>query len=212
MSSSREVVQAVSADWKQHRLASDAAGVAFWASLALVPALIALGAALSWTDELVGRNLASSARDGLTALFERALGAESSGVVQTVDQLFDEPHGRAFVLALAVALWSTARAFAAVTRALEVVDQRDAGPWVANRLAGLGLATGTILVAVLGLAVVVLGPFLGLSTPADGPVDELWRWLREPMVGVLLVCWTATVYWLAGHRERPWPGGGHRAA
>jgi membrane protein len=196
---------------RRHRLSGLAAEVAFWATLSIFPALLAVAAALGSVDALVGTDAAERTRaelvDGVTEL----LGGTASGVASTVDGLFDRPRPSLVSVGLVALVWAASRAFTALIRALDViygVDERRS--WVRVRLTGLGLALGSLAVGSLVLAAVVVGPLLGRGPAVSEAVGlgdafaTAWTWVRLPVAALVLVAWATTIFHLAPDHRTPW--------
>ncbi len=141
----------------------------------------------------------------LTAVFGPS-GMETIGPV--VDELFREPKGGLFTIAVIAAVYSASRGLAAVIRALDVAyDIEEVRPWVSVRLLALGMSLGTLVVAALTLAVVVVGPLLGFGAAAienDSVAHVLWQAFSYPLMFAVLVVWGATIFHLAPNHRTPW--------
>ena len=169
-----------------------AAGVAFYAFLALIPALVALvsvyGLVANPNDvtrqvnDLAGA-LPDEARVFITAQLRSIIASSGAGV--TV----------ALVVGVVAALWSASAAMVSMIRGIDLAQgRRERRTFVAQR--GLALAL-TLAAAVLVMVVV----FLVASAPpllASAGVGEIARWVlnvaRWPLVAAIMVVALAALY------------------
>ena len=175
-----------------------AAGVAFYAFLALIPALVALvsvyGLVANPNDvtrqvnDLAGA-LPDEARVFITAQLRSIIASSGAGV--TV----------ALVVGVVVALWSASAAMVSMIRGIDLAQgRRERRTFVAQR----GLALGLTLAAAVLVMVVV---FLVASAPpllASAGVGEIARWVlnvaRWPLVAAIMVVALAALYHVVGGR------------
>jgi membrane protein len=201
----------VAAACNQDRVDGLAAEFAFFGVLSTFPALLVVAALLGSLERLVGHDLASRSEALLLDAMDQVLTSRAAGLRDAVHELFARPSRGIAVLATATALVGLSRAWAVVIRALDVAYQVEEGrTWLRQRLLGLVLALGSVLLIVLGLGVIVVGPLLG---PGAVLADRLglgrqaalaWTWLRWPVAFAALVAWAATVYHLAPGRTFRW--------
>jgi len=202
-----EVARGARAD----RIGGSAAEIAFFAVLSVFPALLVLAAVLGSLELLVGHNLAGQAEAVVVEFLQRVLTSDGSGAVEVVRQLFARRRQGLITAASLFALWGVTRSFATVIRTLDLAyavreSRTLAGRW----LTALGLALGSLLLAVIVLAMVVVGPLLGQG---EGLIDRFglqywlvgaWDWVRWPFAFVLLVAWATTLYHMAPARRGQW--------
>lgn len=190
-----------------------AAGVAFYAFLSLVPALIATITiygliAKTSTIESHAERLADavpeSARqlvlDQVTALATTSRGSLSVGLI----------------LALFLALWSASGAVGNLMKALNVTYgvTRDERSYVTRRLIALGLTAGIIVGGVALIGLVAVFPAIREGT---GGSDDLWRLLglaRWVVLAILVVAALTVVFRVAPdtHVRTSWTSPGALAA
>lgn len=207
------VVRVLLDDWRRDRIAGLAAEVAFWGTLSIFPALLVCTSALGFLSGVAGQDVALRAQEQILNWLSSVLGATSQGVVDTVRQLFERPSPNLFSIGLIALVWTAARGFNALIRALDVVyGIEEMRSWIRLRLLALALAFGSLVVGSLTLAVVVAGPLLGRG---GGLADALglgstaaavWSWIRIPVGAVVLIVWATTVFHVAPHHEdrTPW--------
>ena len=199
-----------------------AAGVAFWAFLALIPALAAFASILGMittpstvtarADDLFG-GLPTEARDLLTAQLETMAGSTSSSLTTGL------------IISLALALWSASGGMGALIEGINVAyDERDDRNFLAKKALAIALTLGAIvfmaativglaalpaildaiglpgwLSTVLGAAfwpLVALGFLVGLSILYRYGPDRsspAWSWVSRGAVVALLVWVLASV-------------------
>lgn len=194
-----------------HRVDGLAAEFAFFGVLSTFPGLLVVAALLGSLERLVGRDLASRSEALVLEALDRVLTRSASGLSGAVRELFAHPSGRVALIASVTALVGLSRAWSVVIRALDLAHGvQERRPWLRQRLLGLALALSSVLLLVVGLAVIVVGPVFGAGEALaerlqlGGPFTFVWTWLRWPVVSVLLVVWAAAVYHLAPGRRLPW--------
>jgi membrane protein len=190
---------------REHNLTLVAAGVAFYAFLALVPALIAFisiyGLVADPNDvkrqvEDLGSSLPTEVQDFLVFQLTSIVNANSAGVSTTA------------VIAIGLALWSASGGMAALITGIHVAHEQDEPKgFVAKR--GKALLLTLAAIVFLGLVVfliVAVPPLLsdaGLGT-AGRVVFNVLRW---PMLAVLMICGIGLLYRFAvKDRARGWLG------
>ncbi|MCO1660904.1 YihY/virulence factor BrkB family protein [Pseudonocardia humida] len=203
----REVAGAALAD----RLPGLAAETAFFAVLGIFPALLLGTGLLGVLDLVVGADLAAAAQREVVSALDAVLTEQAGPVIDSVRALFATSRGGLLTAAAVGALVTVSGAFATVIGALNLAyDVEERRSWLRRRLLGSALGVGTLVAGVLALAALVVGPLLGAgSAVADavglGPAFAVtWDVLRGPVVALLLLAWTATMYRLAPNRRSRW--------
>lgn len=203
----RSYVQEVMDD----RLPGLAAETAFFAVLSIFPGLLVAGSLLGLLDQVAGDEIAYRAQKQVLDGLSLVLTDEASGVVDSVRSLFEQSRGGLLTFATVGALVSLSGAFAVAVNALNLAhDTAESRSWLRRRMVGLVMALGTLVMAVLGLAVVVVGPLFGRGERlADlvglGPAFTFaWDVLRLPAVGALLVLWATALLRFAPARHVRW--------
>jgi membrane protein len=191
---------------REHNLTLVAAGVAFYAFLAIVPALIAVvsiyGLVADPDDvEQQVENVAGALPDEVRSFLEYQLSsiadANPAGVSVT------------FVVAILIALWSASGGMAALVTGLHVAhEEEEPKSFVAKRAKALALMLGALVV--LG-AVVFLLAFLPPLIDKAGLGDAgrvIFSIVRWPVIAVVMVVALGLLYRLAvpGSRSLVTPG------
>ena len=195
--------------WHDDRVSGLAAEIAFFALLSLFPLLLISSSALGWLGSLLGNDVAVDVETQLADWVGEVFGAEG-GVTNAVRALFNGSSTSALTVGILATIYTASRGFAAVVRALDVAyGHHNTRGWVGTQVIGLLLAIGTILVGSLTLAALVIGPLFGREDfVGDGFLGDvlsfLWRWLRYPVAGAILVSWAATIYHVAPNRRASW--------
>jgi membrane protein len=208
-----EIVAELWREWRDDEVPGRAAEIAFFALLSVFPGLLALAAALSSLDVLVGQDLSGRAERATLDFLERVLTDDADRALGSVSSLFEQSSNGVLAFGVLAALWSMSRATAAVIRGLDAaydVDERR--PWAKQRLLALVLAVGTLAVLLAVAAMLVLGPLLGGgrqvadAVGAGSAFAAAWTWLRLPVAALVLTAWTAVVYHIAPSTHRGWRG------
>lgn len=207
----RDVSVDVIEEVKDDRATGLAAEVAFFGVLSIFPGLLMLAAALGSLDALAGSEVADRTRELIVDFAERVLTSEAQTAIDAVEELFADRSGGLLTLGAVTALWSLGRGFDAMIRALDLAyDLTEQRSWIRRRAIALALAVGSIIMAVVVLAMVVIGPLLGAGQAladqfGQGTVyTTLWSWLRLPFAGILLIAWAAAVFHIAPNHVTPW--------
>jgi membrane protein len=196
--------QIVKRAWKESKKDSVpllSAGVAFYAFLALVPALIAvvmIYGLVSDADEVAeqiesfGSALPSSAEDLL------------SDQMTTLANTSDRSLSVGLVLALGLALWSASSGISNLITAVNVAyDEEEKRGFVKSRALALGMTVGAIVFVVIAVALVAAIPVVLDALNVPGWVEavaQVGRWLG--LVVVVLIA-LALLYRWAPDRDSP---------
>ena len=192
----------LSARLKEHNLTLVAAGVAFYAFLALVPALVAFisiyGLAANPEDvtrqvQDIASALPKEVQDFLVFQLTSITNANRAGVSVTL------------VIAIGLALWSASGGMAALITGVHVANGQDqVGGFVAKRGKALGLTIAAMLFLGVLIFMIAAVPALldkaGLGTAGKLVVTTL-RW---PLLAVVMICGVALLYKVALSQD---PGG-----
>lgn len=188
-----------------------AAETAFFVVLGLFPALLIAAGLLGVLDSVVGADLAVRAQERVVEALDLVLTDEATGLLTSVENLFTEARGQLLTVAAAGALVTLSGAFAVVINALNLADATvERRSWLRRRLLGLAMGAGTITVAALALAVLVVGPLLGRGPDLaqawglGGAFTFTWEVLRLPLLAVGVVAWTTTLFHVAPSRRTRW--------
>ena len=167
-----------------------AASVAFWLLLSLPATILAGLAALS----LLGDEVTAELRRITLEFVDRVFTSEADELRTAIDGVFDQNKAGLFSLSILVALITVSRGFAGLIRALDVVyDVDESRSFVRLRLAGLGLALGTI-------ATVAVSTYLW--TVSDSMGTPLI--VRMIVALAVLVLWSATIFHIGPNHNTPW--------
>lgn len=195
------VVRAMATEWREDRVPDNAASVAFYGVLSLLPAFLALAAALGPLDTLVGNDLAQRVQEEILDFLGSVLTPQADGTVEAAQDLFADERPGLLTFSLLLAVWTVGRAFAALVRALDVVyDLDDRRSWVNIRLTALVIAGGSVVAAALMLTAIVVGPLFGTGEQIADEVglgDQfafLWDVFRLPVAFTVLVLWAAIIF------------------
>jgi membrane protein len=188
---------------REHNLTLVAAGVAFYAFLALVPALIAFvsvyGLVADEHDvirqvEDLGSSLPEEVRDFLVFQLTQIVNASSAGV------------SIAALIAIALAVWSASSGMAALVTGIHIARERhEPKGFVAKRGKALALTLGAIVVLGVVLVVIVaLPPLIDSAGSAGRIAVGVLRW---PLLAAVMVVGIALLYrFSAGEGHTHWLG------
>lgn len=196
----KQVVKRAWAEAKADNVPMLAGGVAFFAFLALFPAMIAL---ISVWGLVVGPDDASAQAESLT----EGLPSEAAEIITTQMESVasqDSGLGIALVISVLLALWSASGGTANLVKAVNVAyDEEDSRGFVKLRALALALTIGAIvfLIVSVGLVAVVPPVLDGLGLGVVGTVlAQAARWV---LLVVLVAAALAVVYRFAPDRDDP---------
>lgn len=198
------------------RMLGLAAENAFMAVLTVFPVLIVVAAFLGQLSLVIGDDNARQVEASVLDFLRELLTSNADPALDTAQGLFDA-SGNTLTLALALAFASLAQAFASIINTVTVAyDVHDSRGWWRRRWLGLLVGTGSILIAVVVVTLVVVGPLFA----ADEVVAQVglsqeyafvWSYLRWPVAVLSLVLWATTMFHLCPDRAGRWrrglPGG-----
>lgn len=208
-----DIAARVRHEWGPDHVSLSAAGVAFFAFVAIVPALVVLVSLLgtvtrgrdaeSVVTDLFGV-LPDSARDllaeQLAAISSASSGSLSIGVVAGV----------------VLSLWSASAATGQLLAAINVAyDEHETRPWYVRRGLALAVTIGAIVFVAVAVFAVVALPVL-ISRAGLAPSTERWlRLLIWPALAIGFGIALAVLYRIAPNRRSPrwrWVSAGSLAA
>jgi membrane protein len=197
----RDILLRLKDEQSKDNLSMIAAGVAFYAFLAIFPALAAMVSVygLAFDPHEVQEQIAA-----ISALLPR----QAAGILtDQLAQLTAEPSqglGWGLALGLVLTLWSASQGVKALMTSLNVVyDEEETRGFVRYNLTALALTFAALVFVLVTLAVIALVPvaisFLGLT----GVVEWAVRLLRWPILAALVMVGLAALYRFAPARARP---------
>lgn len=206
-----DVGREVAVEWREDRATGLAAEIAFWVVLSIFPALLVVGSVLGSLETFLGEDLAARAEDRIITEMRDVLGTESNGIIDATEDIFSGTSTGVLTIGIVLAVFTASRGFAAIVRAMDGAYDIDAyRSWTHERLTGLALAFGTLVVAAATLAMLVVGPLFGAGSDiaADLGVGDwfgvAWDWARAPIAFLILIAWAATIYHVGPLHHTPW--------
>lgn len=209
----KQVLLRVKDEIKQDRVGLMAAGVAFYAMLAVFPAMIAgvtlwgLVADPSQIQSTIS-GIASALPEGAATLLTSQMESLAAGDSTTL--------GWTLVASVLAALWSASSGTKGLMNAVGAAyDEDESRGFLALRGTALALTVGAIFFALLTIGLIAVVPAVlgavGLGTTAS----LLVQWLRWPLLAVAVMAGLTVVYRVAPDRddaEWRWLGWGSVAA
>ncbi len=165
-------------------------GVAFYALLALFPALAALVAVYGLVFDPAAIDRQIEAMSGLLPEQARTI---IEGQLTDLAQSSGTALGLSLAISVLIAVWSATKGTKALMQALNIVyDEDETRGFVAQNAVALSLTVGGVLLVVVALALVAVLPgalrLLGLGGGAGMVVSALrWPLLAVVMIGALAV-------------------------
>lgn len=199
-----DFVRRVLAAQSRQRLSLNAAGVAFWAAIAITPALIATGMIFS---QLVSPGDLQAAVDTLRSTAPDSMGALLATQIQVASQTSVSSLSWGLVISLITVLWAVSTAIYTLVRAVRLAYGLPPQSYIAAR----SWAFAASLAAVLLFGALVLVAAAGSAWAVSLP--EPWRslvFLAGVVLGLVIGTGVLTVVSrLSAHGEGPprhWPG------
>lgn len=185
----------------EHRVAPMAGEAAFFAALAVFPALLTVVAAVRALGDVLGPGADRATVSGLTAVLRVVLTTRGSAATDAATELLASARGGVLTVGTLAALFLLARALRSVLYAITLICGAPA-----RRLwpASAALAVVTLFAAVAIIALAVTDPLRLLAVPG---AEAVWSVLRWP-VGVAALAGWAMLLLRVGSGRR---AGGSRA-
>lgn len=191
------VLKRTLSEFREDNLADWAAALTYYGLLALFPALIAVVSVIG----LVGdpQSTTRSLTEIVTEIGPRSAADTFSGPIESIASN-QSAAGLAFVLGLAVALWSAAGYIGAFIRASNVIYETPEGRkfWKLRPLQLLVTLVMVLALAALALALVLTGPIVGAVA---GPLGigstavDLWNVAKWPVMAAIFVLMIDLLYY-----------------
>lgn len=211
VSSLLDIAQRMARDARDDRVTGLAAEVAFFALLSVFPGLLAVAAGLGALDSVFGSEVAVRSQREVIGVLTTFLTTRAEGSVEAIRSLFQEASGGVFTFGVMGALWAASRGMATVLATLsEVYDFADTRSRLRRRVVALGLATVSMVLVVLTLAMLALGPLLGAgralaaAVGLDAAYTAIWGWVGAPVAFLALLVWAAVVFHSVPHQHIGW--------
>src|SRR3954468_9250993 len=200
-------------EFKRDELTDKAAALTYYSVLALFPALIALVSIVG----LLGKSTVASLKSNIAAI--PAAGQAKQIVLNTITSLSAHPHaaGIAFIVGLALALWSASGYIGAFIRASNNIYEVGEGrPFYKLRPMQLAITFVMLMLLVIGgLAVVISGPVLDSLASLvglGGTFKTVFSIVKWPVLALVVTLIFSVLYYAAPNVKQPgfkWitPGG-----
>jgi membrane protein len=197
----KDILRRTKSEIKGDNVALLAAGVAFYALLSLVPALVALISVYglvadpSDIDRQVGDAL-SAAPTEVRDLVEEQM--------TSITESSEGGLGTAAVIGIALALWSASSGMKHVMTAINVAyDEDETRKFLKLRGTALILTIGAVGFVVVAVGVIAALPALVADTSLGAPARIAVSILRWPLLGVGLAFGLAVLYRYGPYRDEP---------
>ncbi|HMS37583.1 MAG TPA: YihY/virulence factor BrkB family protein [Arachnia sp.] len=181
-----------------------AAGLTYYAILALFPALIATFSLVG----LVGRR-EEVAAEILRLIEEITPGDTANALREPIAQLAQAPGaGLALVGGLLVALWSASGYVAAFTRVMNRIYEVPEGRpfWKLRPMQLLVTLVSVVALAVAGLTLVLSGQVvrvIGDAVGASSLIQTVWSYVKWPLLVFVIVLLVAVLYYATPNVKQP---------
>jgi membrane protein len=197
----RDVLWRVKDEMAKDNLSLVAAGVAFYALLALFPAIAA-------TVSIYGLMVDPQTVSDQLAATSQVLPEETRGLIEEqltrVSSSASTALSLGAIVSLLLALWSANKGTQSLISALNIVyDEPEKRGFIRLTLISLGLTLGIILFLIVGLAAIAAMPALFANLGLAESIMQLASWLRWPILGLAFVIGLAVFYRFAPSRDEP---------
>jgi membrane protein len=198
-----DVARRVKDDVAADNISMIAAGAAFFALLALFPALAAAVALYGLVTDPATVSAHLDLLSGFAPGEARMILDEQ---LQRITSTADTALGLGALVALLLALWSAAKGVKSLMTALDIVYHEDeTRGFLKLNTTALLLTLGMLLVVPLSLAAVAVLPALIDRLPLPDFAVTAARWLRWPLIAAVSVGAMTVLYRLGPAHERPRP-------
>jgi membrane protein len=194
----KDVAVRVKREVKEDNLGLVGAGVAFYALLALFPAIVAL---ISLYGLVVDPPQAVKHVDSILEFVPES----SRGIIKTqLENITESPPaglGIGLLLSLLAALWSASGGMRALMTGLNIAyDEQETRKFLKLRAVSLVLTLGAVLLAIVSLSGVVGVP---AAFDAGEPIGLALAWLRRPVLAAIMMGGLAVLYRYGPDRDDP---------
>jgi membrane protein len=180
-----------------------AAQLAYYFLFALFPFMIFL-------MTLVGYLPIPNLMEEIMGMLGRILPENALGLVRdNVHEVVSKQRGGLLSFGILLTLWSASSAVTAVTDAFNrAYEVREGRPFWKVRLIAIALTIGMALFITVSMVLLIFGPQIGMWVANQfglGRVFEIgWNILRWPVIVILIIVATATLYYFAPDVEQEW--------
>ena len=197
----------------RHRVIGLAAEMAFFASLALVPFTVALGAILGYSSRIFGAERVNDLENAAIHVMSIILSPGLIGDVvgPFVRSQFDREQGGLALVAIGGGLWLASRVFIpalyGLDLAYEVTENRSA---LQQRVVAFALAIASLVAVTFVLAMLVVGPLMGSGRALairfrfGRTFEVLWSVGRGPAAVLVVAFFLLVVYRYAPDVQMRW--------
>jgi membrane protein len=183
------------------RILANAAGVTYYALLALFPGIAALVSIYGLFEDPIT----------IVSHVDAMAGFAPGGAIDVIrDELTHlSAQGRttlglSFVIGLVISLWSANSGIKALFDSLNVVyEQEEKRSFIRRNAVTLSFTIATIAFLLIAFASVVALPVMLSHLPAPGVIGQLLSIARWPILLVLVALWLTLVYWFGPSRTEP---------
>ena len=205
----RDVLVRLKQDVKEDQVGLIAAGVAFFAMLALFPTLIAL---ISIYGLVVGPDQAADQARQLTDVMPREAADLIGTQLTEVARASSGAKLTSLVLGIVTALWSASSGMKALIAGVNIAyEEPETRGFVKLRGLALLLTMGAIIVVSLAIGAIAVFPALAGRLPGGQVLQTMAGVLRWVLLGAVIIGGLSVIYRLAPDRDRPrmrWVSGG----
>lgn len=208
-----EVAIAFFRQFSRVRVPGLAAEMTYYLTLSLLPLVTALGASLGLVGRVLGSDTLQDMRDAVTDAVKVVLGPRfSDDVVEPVlDQLLSQRYSGWALAGVLVALFLGSRVVRSTLSALgDAVETPERRAWWRLWLLSLGLTVLAVTVVTAVVALVVVGPLLGVGQRLAGALGagsfytRLWSLGRWPVAVLVMVAFLVLLYRLGQRGATTW--------
>lgn len=190
-----------------------AAEMTYYLTLSLLPLITALGASLGLVGRVLGPEALDDMRSTVTTTVATVLGPRfSSGVaLPLLDELLSQRYSGWALAGVLVALFLGSRVVRSTLSALgDAVETPERRAWWRLWSLSLGLTVAAVVVVTAVVALVVVGPLLGVgqhlaeALGAGSGYTRLWALGRWPAAVLVTVAFLVLLYRLGQRGTIPW--------
>jgi membrane protein len=197
----RDVLLRLRYDIKEDQIGLVAAGVAFYAMLALFPALIAL---VSVYGLVVGPEQAAAQARQLTDIMPREAADLIGTQLTNVASTSSGAKITSLVISVATALWSASSGMKALITGVNIAyDEPETRGFLKLRGLALLLTVGAIIVFALAIGAIAVFPALASKLPGGAVLEAVAGVLRWVVLAAVIIGGLAIIFRLSPDRDQP---------
>jgi membrane protein len=196
-SSSDSLPRRVASEFMEDDILGEAAKVAYFAFLALPPALLVVFALLGFFG-------GAATADWMTAQLQAALPDEAAALVdRLVMQIVSEDAAGPFSIGLLLALWAASNVFMSLGDSLNTAyNVEEDRSWFRRRALAVGVMLAAVFLMLVASVSLIAGPQIASALNLWGAAELAWSIIQWPLAFLFVTAAFFLVYYVLPNRDQ----------